>query len=557
MTSETLPLRKYQAACIEKIEAAWRGGMRYPAATLPTGAGKTVIFAHLAKQAFERDGMRSFVVVHTDELVQQAVSKLHSVAPHMKIGVVQGQRNEVHADTVVGTIQTLRARDGYRLDRIAQRGPWLTIVDECHHATAASYRAAIAALSPPDRGGRAVGFTATMARGDGASLGEVWDDVVYRHGILEMIKDGWLLPMRGKRIRVPDFSLIGVHRTAGDYRADEIGDRLSAALAPEIVAQKYVELASDRKGVLFAPTVASAYEFEKAFIAAGIPTETVHGGLAKDERRGILRRLRTGETQVVSNCMVLTEGFDEPSISCAVIARPTTIPGLYTQMVGRIARLHPGLTDALVLDVVGAAGRHKLASLVDLVGDPTLTRDIPEDSLADLLIDEDGLQLFDDEPTRTVVPHDIEYVSGEVEVVDVDLFARSHHAWLQTLDGSWFLPGRITVFIAPDGPDTMCVAMIDSLGRGMVPYRGIELDAAMTWGEELARKHGDATLLNRKAAWRRRNDAPTSGQRSRCATLGIEIDPFASKADVANMISVHTASRLVDPIVKRWSGHHE
>lgn len=561
--TEILKLRGYQDHAISAILKAWEEGVRRPAVVLPTGAGKTVIFAHLGKIMHETQGKRSLVLVHTNELVDQAVAKFRDVAPNLTVGVVKAERNEhADADIIVATVQTLRSTA--RRSQLTNIG--VVIVDECHHATAQTYRdilyhfGALADLDDPwpeelpEEPALAVGFTATLARNDSSSLGDIWQKVVYRKDIIDMIEMAYLLPIRGKRIRVPDLDFSKVRKTRGDYQADELGEALTDSLAPGLVAQAYCEHAGDRSGIVFTPTVESAYVFSDALVQAGISCETVHGALPKEERQLILKRFKSGDLQVVSNCMVLTEGFDEPRASCVVVARPTTSASLYTQMVGRVLRPYPGQTEALLLDVVGVTGRHKLASLVDLIGDKTKILGKEEESLADLLLTSEGLEFEEEEGSGGRRP--ITFQEGdEYEAIDVDLFRRSHAAWLQTSSGVWFLPaGKANVFLSPaGGAGTWNVAVMGHVNNRYVQefrYRRISLDAAMSWGEEVVLELGGKVLSTKKSRWR--SDEPQPRQMAKARTLGI--DPsFLTKGELSDRISTVLASKDIDPIVARWS----
>lgn len=591
--SEILPLRPYQQAAITSIRQAWDSGIRRPAVVLPTGAGKTVIFAHLAKMMHQETGARSLVLVHTTELVEQAVRKFHDVAPHLNVGVVKAERDEhADADIIVATVQTLRVERR----RAALSNIGIVTVDECHHATAVSYQSVLRHFGcltddtmcdecvsgdedpapwcdcrddetctgpcrrrahdptrcPVNGNALAVGFTATLARGDGAALGEVWQKVVYRRDIVDMISAKHLLPIRGKRVKVPDLDFSKVKKTHGDYQADDLAEALTDSLAPELVAKAYVEHASGRSGILFAPTVDSAYVFAEAMQGVGISCETVHGALPREERALILKRFSTGETQVVSNCMVLTEGFDEPRASCAVVCRPTTSAPLYTQMVGRVLRPYLGQSEALLLDVVGVTGRHRLASLVDLLGDNTKELHKDVESLADMLLTADGLEL-EEESHGTRIP--IQFQEADAyEVIEVDLFARSHSAWLQTTAGTWFLPaGKHTVFLAPSGGVGRWNVAVTGPGVREFRYRRISLDAAMTWGEEVAIEvSGNRALTNKKASWRKRDAMPTEAQIAMARRLRIKHDPFITKGELSDLISTRLASQAIDPQVALW-----
>lgn len=338
--SALLKLRDYQTRSIAAIHTEWDAGVRRPAVVLPTGAGKTVVFAHLAEQFLAANpGRRVLVLAHTNELIEQAAHKIRLVAPDRSIGIVKAERNEVHAEIVVGSVQSLRSEKR----RAQVRRVGLIIVDECHHATARTYQDILTyfgAMTPlctecreasdqvsegagercwpshcPDEGCvtgitqngpvYVAGFTATLVRGDKAKLSDIWESVAFKLSIAFMIRSGYLLDVKGKRVEVPDLNLSKVKVSGGDYQEGALGEALEEAFAPEIVAKAYVEHAADRKGILFAPLVHTAYAFAEAFNTVGIVTEVVHGALPKEERRGVLARLRSGETQVVCNAMVL------------------------------------------------------------------------------------------------------------------------------------------------------------------------------------------------------------------------------------------------------------
>lgn len=326
--SDLLPLRGYQEECLDVMDKCWSEGKTRVAAVLPTGAGKTVVFAHLIKRfRTERPDSRVLVLAHTDELVTQAAKKIRDVAPHLRTGIVKASRNEITSDVIVASVQTLR--NTKRRERI--KGVGLIIVDECHHSTASTYRTIMEHFGAFDEEPtiRLAGFTATFARGDNAKLSEIWEEVAYRKDIVFMIREGYLLNIRGKRIEVPDLDLSKVKKTRGDFSEGDLGEAIEHSMAPEVVAKSYVEHSSGRSGVVFTPTVATAYLMADNFNSLGIRTEVVHGGLATSDRRDIIARLASGETQVVSNCAVLTEGFDEPRVSTVVIARPTRSAPLY------------------------------------------------------------------------------------------------------------------------------------------------------------------------------------------------------------------------------------
>ena len=352
-----LELRPYQAEAISAIEDAERRGVRRPLLGLPTGTGKTVIFAALIR----RRGGSALVLAHRDELLVQATDKIRQVDPAARLGLVKAEANEVEAPVVVASMQTL-ARES-RLVRLPRRFETV-VVDEAHHATADSYRRV---LDWVDGSPLLLGVTATPERADGASLGEVWDEVVYSRSLLEMIRAGYLVDLRGLRVRLAfDFSRLRVSH--GDFVDADAAAALTAADAPAHACAAYLEHAAGRKALLFTPTVELAHLMAEAFRARGVPAEAVDGSLPLEERRAILARLRSGETQVVANCAVLTEGFDEPSVDCVIVARPTRSRILYVQMIGRGTRTFPNKRDCLIIDLVGATERHDLLTLPQLFG---------------------------------------------------------------------------------------------------------------------------------------------------------------------------------------------
>jgi len=470
----TLSLRNYQQAAVDAVEKAWSEGILRPAIVMATGLGKSRTFTALAHREVDRGG-KVLILVHRDELAQQARSTVRAFDPELQVGLVKAEHREVDAQVVVGSVQTLaRAKRREEL-----RGVTLVIVDECHHAAARSYLEVLEHYGC-FRDTRALGVTATMVRSDTRGLGDVWQDVVFKRDVLFGIREGFLVDVRGKAVEVEGLDLASVARTRGDYQDGALGDGMLASGAGEAIAQAYKEHAADRQGVLFAPTVASAEAFAQELTAAGIPAETVTGSTPLEDRALIYKRVRHGDTQVLSNCMVLTEGFDMPQLSCGVIARPTQSQGLYIQMAGRVLRTHPGKKDALLLDVVGVTSRMGLRSIVDL----TETGVQPGDgeSLAEA-IERDARERKDLETASLIR-------LANLATREVDLFQQSHAAWLQTRKGVWFVPTREhTYFLWPDGEDgTYKIGKcgVYSASGGQWLMDGLPLDLAMSWAEQFA-----------------------------------------------------------------------
>jgi superfamily II DNA or RNA helicase len=539
----SLALRPYQREAIAAVREAWGRGIRRPAVVLPTGAGKTVVFSHLVREM--RDlGVRSVIFAHRDELIEQAAAKLRAVAPDLRIGIYKAARREIRRrDAVVASVQSLTRPE--RRAELAAAGLRLVIVDEAHHAVANTYMEALRALDAfsddPLTGAYALGVTATLARSDRVALGQVWQEVVYRRSILDMIKDGYLVNAKGIRVRIEGLDLSRVARSRGDFRDGALGEAMSAALAPKAIVRAWHEHASGRPTIAFTPTVAFAHELSDAFSAEGVRSAVVEGGMPLGERRAVLAAYARGELDVVCNCAVLTEGYDAPWCSCVLIARPTNSGALYVQMAGRGLRPYPGKGDALILDVVGATGRHRLASLVDLVGADrveALPPDLAEYDELDLLgLDErgEGAGWGDEQRHDGPLTHEV-----------VDLFGTRRQAWLRTRRGVWFLSNdRWVTFLAPGSePGKYHVARTPAKGQGgEFVAHDVDLDMAMTWGEQSVSEFG-AVSTSKGAAWRA--SAPTQGQLNALRGMGQAWDGLATRGEVSDLISIQVGTWKLD-----------
>ena len=540
-------LREYQEEAVRLLVEGWAGGERALAVQLPTGMGKTVIFSALARERVASTG-RVLILVHRDELVRQALSKLHGTLPRgATTGVIKGAIHEPAADVVVGSVQTLGRSGSRKLSDLAPDHFGTIVVDEAHHAAADSYRRIFDHF--PDA--RMAGFSATLERQDKRGLGDVWERVVMEKSIIWGIRKGYLTDVRGKAVTVQDLDLGKVKKSGGDYQDGDLGDALIDSGAPEQVADAYLEHAAQpdgtlRQGVAFWPTVAAAHEGADAMNAAGIKTEVITGSTPLEERTAIYARVRDGVTTVLSNCMVLTEGFDMPQLSCVVIARPTTSRALYVQMAGRGLRPFPGKTDCLLLDVAGVSSRLKLASIADL----SLTRVVEE---GESLTEAEDRELEEDEERAAAVPPPAG-TSGTIKVTDVDLFGTRSQMWLQTRKGYWFIPaGDWTVVVVPH--DTLEVTYdvwaLYTGWRNRQPHRSIitdvTLEYAMVWAEGEA-EDLDASIAKRTASWRKRKEPASEAQLRMAANLHIMVnDPKKiTKRELSDLISIVIASRAAD-----------
>lgn len=507
-------LRPYQQECLDAINE--RAGVKRQLVSLPTGTGKTVVFAHLLA---ERGG-RSLVLGHRDELIRQAVDKITLVDPNLDVGVVKAGENEVNAQVIVASVQTLSRPN--RLEMLPN-DIGTVIVDEAHHAVADTYKDILGYVGSFDPNGPlTVGFTATPMRGDGAGLGGVFEEIVYQKNLVDMILEGWLADLRAVRVKI-DINLDKVHTRGGDFIDSELEDALEQANAPLHVVSAYRTHAPGRKALVFTPGVKSAHEMADAFQDAGISAETLDGATPIEERRAILERFHTGETMVVSNCAVLTEGFDEPSVDCIIVARPTRSKTLYIQEIGRGTRTYPGKADCLVIDVVGATSKHTIMSSAELF-DLDLKKATVREAVQE----------------RTDSPGKVQ-VSGELVASCVNLFADRSLHWQRTKTGAWILSlGDSFLRLVPQADDRWEIHRVAGKEHQRV-RDNLPLDYAQGIAESIARKEGTLTLVDPNARWR--THLATSKQMAYLAKKRIAVPTGLTKGAASDLIATVVGDR--------------
>jgi len=341
-----MPLRDYQLQAVDDLRRSIAQGHRAPVLVLPTGSGKTIVAAHLIRAAVDK-GNRALFLAPRRELVFQTSDKLVDVDVHHGL-LMAGERRDLFAPVQVGCIPTLHRRVAD--DRLDLPRAELVLVDEAHLSIAKSAKSIIGHYA--DQGAAVIGLTATPCRADGAGLGQIYDALVEGPSVATLIDQQHLVPARYFVGEKPD--LEGVKVQAGDYNQRQLGERMNKVELIGDVVQNWARIAGDRQTFVFAVNVAHSMALCSEFRALGIPTEHLDGKTPREERAAILERLRTGETQVLTNCEVMTYGVDFPPVSAIVLAKPTKSIARYFQMVGRGLRTFPGKSDCLVLDHAGA-----------------------------------------------------------------------------------------------------------------------------------------------------------------------------------------------------------
>ncbi|MEO8844822.1 MAG: DEAD/DEAH box helicase [Kofleriaceae bacterium] len=362
----TTTLRPYQREAIDAVIAARRAGTKRMVVCLPTGAGKTVIFSHLARLARKQ----VLVLAHREELLGQAKDKLERALDGASVVAIErgAERASTEAKVLVASLRSLHEE---RLARMLEgRDFGLVIYDECHHAAADDNLRILRRLGAFERDwdGTLLGFTATTARGDGKGLDQVFERIVYTKTLPDLIDDGYLAKLKGFRINTAA-DLTRIAPGSSDFADDELAEAVDIEDRNALVARSIQELARDRRTIAFCVTVNHARNLSRALNAVGVPAGIVHGAMPSADRAKALAEFRAGRTQVIANVGVLTEGFDDPGVACIAMARPTRSEGLYAQCIGRGTRLAEGKQDCLILDFVDVS-LLSLCSLPSLFGCP-------------------------------------------------------------------------------------------------------------------------------------------------------------------------------------------
>ena len=344
-----MDLRPYQEAARAAIHGEWDQGHKRTLLVLPTGTGKTIVFAAVAEDQVRR-GERVLVLAHRGELLEQAAQKIGTVSG---LGCAVEKAEQSSAGSwyriTVGSVQTLMREK--RLDRFEPDHYGTIIVDEAHHILSDSYQRVLDHF--PDA--NILGVTATPDRGDMRNLGQYFDSLAYEYRITQAIKDGYLCKIKAQTIPLK-LDMSGVSTQAGDYKAADVGHALDPYL--DKIADEMRTYCAGRKTVVFLPLIETSRRFCALLQARGIRAAEVNGN--SDDRAEILADFAAGEYDVLCNSMLLTEGWDCPSVDCIVVLRPTKIRSLYCQMIGRGTRLAPGKDHLLVLDFLWHTTRHEL-----------------------------------------------------------------------------------------------------------------------------------------------------------------------------------------------------
>ena len=351
-----LSLRPYQNEAKTAVLKEWDEGNAKTLLVLPTGTGKTIVFSSITEECVRR-GERVLILAHRGELLEQAADKLKK-STGLNCAVEKAEQSCLGSwyRVVVGSVQTLmreRRLSGFSADYFDD-----IIIDEAHHAVSDSYQTILRHFSRA----KVLGVTATPDRGDMQNLGQVFDSLAYEYTLPKAIKEGYLSPI--KAVTIPlELDLSGVAMQSGDFKASDIDTALDPYLYQ--IADEMKHYCADRKTVVFLPLVKTSQKFRDILNERGFRAAEVNGESA--DRAEILTDFDSGKYNVLCNSMLLTEGWDCPSVDCVIVLRPTKVRGLYCQMVGRGTRLCEGKKDLLLLDFLWHTERHELCRPAHLI----------------------------------------------------------------------------------------------------------------------------------------------------------------------------------------------
>lgn len=385
-------LRPYQREAVDAVVNQFRGDATSTLLVLPTGTGKTIVFAHLIGMA-QRG--RVMVVAHREELIDQAARKVEAVTGHTpSIEMAERKADESmfrQSKVVVASVQTLIA--GFegkgRMSRFKPEQFSLIIFDEAHHIESKSWQQVVEYFKDNTKC-KILGVTATPKRHDKLALGNTFDTVAYTYPLTSAINDGWLVPIEQQTVEVTSLDYSTCRTTAGDLNGRDLASVMEEETNLHGVTGPTLEITGDRRTLVFAASVKAAERMCEIFNREKPRSARwICGKTPKQERRQIVEEYAAGEFQYLVNVGCLTEGFDDPGVEVIALAKPTKSTSLWTQMIGRGTRPLPGTVDGpqcetkedresaikssakprlLVLCFAGNAGRHQLIEAFDLLG---------------------------------------------------------------------------------------------------------------------------------------------------------------------------------------------
>ena len=513
-------LYPFQREAKEAVLRHWENGSHAALISLPTGSGKTIVFSDVLQSSLSGTGDRALVLVHRDELLRQAIEKLNFVWPGVKLSSVDAASSNFAGQVTVASVMSMVRR----LDKIPRIHKVVT--DEAHHAPANSWLKIYKKIGELLPDWQHLGVTATPIRTKGTSdLETIFGKPVYVKSIFELIVEGYLSPLKGLEVRT-EVSVEDVGIQGGDFIAEELSRAINTKERNRLVVENYLELAAERKTLVFSADLRHAMSLAEMFKMAGVNAAWISGETPLSLRRSFLKKFHNDELRVIVNCMVFTEGFDEPSLDAILVARPTRSLVLYCQMIGRGLRPYPGKQNCLFIDFVDNSSKHRLISMQDLLMFYQTKR--TEKNIAELLarkLASKEPQSFPSErrqkspvidlsPTNLPLLVNLESLSSSAK--EIDLFGLDAFAWYKA-GASHYVQVNETLSLAirpaRDGSGHMLYGVFPKAAF-YAPLLDVpaEFDLAYGCGNAYLFDYGDRCLATKGAQWR--NGNATDVQRS-------------------------------------------
>jgi superfamily II DNA or RNA helicase len=522
--------RQYQIDAIAANLAAYDSGVRRMMNVMATGTGKTVTFAKMFDAMKSRLPGQMLVIAHTEELVEQNRKRMQEVNPTLIVDKEMGTHYAgVNSDIISASVQTLGRSGTKRLARFNWDNIDKVIIDEAHHSTSDGYGRILDAAGSLHAGTDKflLGVTATSQRPDGRALSDLYDKIAFTYGLRQAITDKFLVPIRGFRVTTTT-DLSGVESSNGDYRLSALRQEVDTPARNKKVVSEWHKLAGTRKTMVFACDIQHAENLAEEFRGIGVTAEAVWGD--DPERELKIERHQNGTTQVLCNCNLFVEGYDDPSITCIVLARPTQSGVLYTQMVGRGTRLAPGKIDLIVIDFVDGSLSHSLMTMPTLMGLQN-TLDLKGRNVVEVVEEMEAVQLAHPSIDLSTLD-DITKLSSIVSKIDMfeirfpkEVEANSDMIWMRAIDGGY------KINIPKDGPEKTGFMHISEnpLGQWAITGRIKDVDLVATRSsmeeafkasdEQIRKRLGKMRLsyLLREATWHGKK--VTDGQKKMLSRL--------------------------------------
>lgn len=343
-----MELRPYQKESVESIFEEWKEH-KSTLIVQATGTGKTIVFAEVVKR-LNTLNKKILILAHRAELLEQTQNKLTLFGIDSVLEKAENHADIGNDNIIVASIQSI-SKDN-RLINYPHDYFDVIIIDEAHHCASNTYLKVINYFDTA----KLLGVTATPNRSDVRNISDIFETVAFSYNTRQAIDDGYLSPILIRRIPIT-IDLSNVRTSCGDFLSSDLENTLMPYLSK--IADELKEKAGDRKTIIFTPTIAIGEQMADLLNEKGFNSCCVSSKNTKEERTNIINKFHTGELNVVTNSMLWTEGFDEPSVDCIINLRATKSESLYRQILGRGLRLSPETNkeNLLVLDFLWHSGR--------------------------------------------------------------------------------------------------------------------------------------------------------------------------------------------------------